>query len=414
VKKKQERAEEKEQKDADFAKREAELVELPIEESFDLHPFAAKERLEMLDGYLEAALGRGFEDVRVIHGRGAGVARAEVRAFLENDPRVDRLAEAPPALGGWGATLVHLTHSVDAAKLAGQPVFIGDIQGCATEFEEMLARVGRAFGDDFQLHVAGDAINRGHDNLRVLESIRTRVDAGLGEMVLGNHELHMLRVALDLMENDESHTFHDILESAECDDWIEWLLSRPLACHGLVGRSTWVMVHASVHPDWSWEQVIREARRVEKHLGSGDDDLVSAVLALTDDPPRRGSRRDVLGRLTCARTVWGPRSRWSSRQPTCAEDEPWHVAWRRRGHDYGVVYGHWATQGLNVSPGLRGLDTGCIHHGRRKVGYLTAWVPRSPADLESSAFDVPDSDIWQVRSRYRRHRPSRSLDESSR
>lgn len=380
----------------------ADLVELEIGESFDLHSFAPRERLTMLDGYLEAAQARGFGEVRVVHGRGAGVARAEVRAFLQDDPRVERVSEAPPELGGWGATLVRLARPrvTDSA----QPVFVGDIQGCAEEFEELLMRFHRAFGDDFRLFVAGDAINRGHDNLRVLERIRERVDAGLGEMVLGNHELHMLRVALGLLAPDATHTFHDVLESAERDDWVRWLLARPLAVHGSIGRSTWVMVHASVHPDWSWEQAIRESRRVERHLRSGRSELVESLLDPSVEPARRDSRRDVLGRFTCARSVRGPRCRWSSRQPMEPGEEPWHVAWSRRGHDYGVVYGHWATQGLHVAPGLRGLDTGCVHHGRRKVGYLTAWVPARPCDDDRSAFDTPDSDIWQVRARQQRQR----------
>jgi bis(5'-nucleosyl)-tetraphosphatase (symmetrical) len=381
---------------------EADCVELPIGESFDLHAFAARERLEMLDGYLEAAQGRGFRDVRVIHGRGSGVARAEVRAFLHDDPRVGRLSEAPPELGGWGATMVRLNRPVSDDSL--QPVFVGDIQGCFAEFDELLRRVHAAFGDDYRLFVAGDAVNRGYDNLRVLELIRARVDAGLAQMVLGNHELHLLRVALGLIEPDETHTFHDVLESDEREDWVRWLLARPIATHGQVGGSTWVMVHASVHPDWSWEQAIREARRVERHLSSGRSEVVEALLDPSEEPSRRGSRRDVLGRITCARTVRGPRCRWSSRQPALPEDEPWHVAWRRRRHDYGVVYGHWATQGLNVAPGLRGLDSGCVHHGRRKVGYLSAWIPQRAGGSADGAFRTPDPDIWQVRARFQRQR----------
>jgi hypothetical protein len=85
-----------------------ELIVLPIEESFDLHHFRPSEVIELLDAYLDAALEAGFDEVRLIHGRGKGVQRARVRQFLARDPRVERFHEAAPGRGGWGATLAWL------------------------------------------------------------------------------------------------------------------------------------------------------------------------------------------------------------------------------------------------------------------------------------------------------------------
>ena len=100
--------------------------------------------------------------------------------------------------------------------------------------------------------------------------------------------------------------------------------------------------------------------------------------------------------MTCARSVKGARCRWSSRPPSEAAGVAWHEAWLERGHDYGVVYGHWSLQGLHVAPGLRGLDTGCVHHGRGRDGYLTAWLPDPDA---GTPFSVPDERFWRVRAR---------------
>ncbi|MAI79851.1 MAG: DNA mismatch repair protein MutS [Deltaproteobacteria bacterium] len=90
-----------------------EPYQVPIEESFDLHPYRPADVLRMLDAYLDAAQGLHFHEVRLIHGRGKGVQRAQVQGFLEKDPRVIRWVQAPPHRGGWGATLAFL-HVMDA------------------------------------------------------------------------------------------------------------------------------------------------------------------------------------------------------------------------------------------------------------------------------------------------------------
>ncbi|HEY6558093.1 MAG TPA: Smr/MutS family protein [Polyangiaceae bacterium] len=84
------------------------VVVLPIEDSIDLHTFDPREIEDVVDSYLEAAWEKGFQEVRVIHGRGKGVQRARIRAVLSRDPRVQAFGDAPGHRGGWGATLVWL------------------------------------------------------------------------------------------------------------------------------------------------------------------------------------------------------------------------------------------------------------------------------------------------------------------
>lgn len=87
---------------------EPEPFAVPIEDSIDLHSFRPDEVLAVVDAYLDAALEKGYREVRIIHGRGKGVQRANVRRFLAGDPRVERFASSPPERGGWGATLAWL------------------------------------------------------------------------------------------------------------------------------------------------------------------------------------------------------------------------------------------------------------------------------------------------------------------
>ncbi len=101
-----ERAEEEEPGRDDFDPEQP--VELPVEDFIDLHPFAPREIADVVDAYLEAAVERGFSEVRLIHGRGIGVQRDRVQKLLGRDPRVAGFHDAPPERGGWGATIAYL------------------------------------------------------------------------------------------------------------------------------------------------------------------------------------------------------------------------------------------------------------------------------------------------------------------
>ena len=84
-----------------------EPITLPIENSLDLHAFSPRDIPAAVEAYLQEAHSRGFDSVRIIHGRGIGVQRARVRAILLRTPFVARATDAPPELGGWGATVVY-------------------------------------------------------------------------------------------------------------------------------------------------------------------------------------------------------------------------------------------------------------------------------------------------------------------
>ena len=86
-------------------------VELPIEDSLDLHAFAPKDVKPVVEAYLEEVYSRGFPIVRIIHGRGIGAQREIVRSVLTRSPYVSAFQDAPPQAGGWGATVVTIMRS---------------------------------------------------------------------------------------------------------------------------------------------------------------------------------------------------------------------------------------------------------------------------------------------------------------
>ena len=88
-----------------------EPIEIPIEDVLDLHPFAPRDILDVVDAYLEAAAETGFREVRLIHGKGTGFQRERVQELLARHALVESFRDAPPSRGPWGATVVVLRHS---------------------------------------------------------------------------------------------------------------------------------------------------------------------------------------------------------------------------------------------------------------------------------------------------------------
>lgn len=87
---------------------EPDPIILPIEDSLDLHTFSPRDVPSVVDEYLQQAVGRGFSEVRLIHGKGIGVQRAIVQRLLAGHPLVAGFFDAPEERGGWGATVVRL------------------------------------------------------------------------------------------------------------------------------------------------------------------------------------------------------------------------------------------------------------------------------------------------------------------
>ena len=74
-------------------------VEIPITDTFDLHPFQPREIKDVAREYLIEAHARGFRQVRLIHGRGIGVQRENIRALLAELDFVEGFEDADASRG---------------------------------------------------------------------------------------------------------------------------------------------------------------------------------------------------------------------------------------------------------------------------------------------------------------------------
>jgi dsDNA-specific endonuclease/ATPase MutS2 len=87
---------------------EEEPIRIPITDVFDLHSVPDADVGAIVEEYLIEARKCGFQNLRIIHGRGIGVRREMVRVILARTEFVESFRDAPAEAGGWGATLVNL------------------------------------------------------------------------------------------------------------------------------------------------------------------------------------------------------------------------------------------------------------------------------------------------------------------
>ena len=86
-----------------------EPVVIEITDVFDLHTIPSRDVKRVVEEYLREAHTKGFNVVRIIHGKGIGVQREIVRSILARTSFVLDWCDAPPDAGGLGATIVRLS-----------------------------------------------------------------------------------------------------------------------------------------------------------------------------------------------------------------------------------------------------------------------------------------------------------------
>ncbi len=217
-------------------------------------------------------------------------------------------------------------------------IFVGDIQGCREELERLLERVRYDTAAD-DLQPVGDLVNRGPDSLGTLRVLK-QVNAG---GVLGNHDLHALRVARGLRNPGRRDTLSKLFASEDAPLLLEWLARRPFVRVWPDG----VCVHAGLNP--AWRDPVATLSELDPYTPCVESDFATRARYCT-----------VNGETP--ETDWPvPPSRFKPWWRFFKEDG-WQGRW--------IVFGHWARQGLLDRPMLKGLDTGCVW-GK----CLTAWIP---------------------------------------
>jgi DNA mismatch repair protein MutS2 len=75
----------------------------------DLHARTVEEAIPLVEEFLSDAYSRGWQRVRIVHGKGTGTLRLEVDRYLSRSSLVSRHCPADRFHGGSGATDVELS-----------------------------------------------------------------------------------------------------------------------------------------------------------------------------------------------------------------------------------------------------------------------------------------------------------------
>lgn len=245
---------------------------------------------------------------------------------------------------------------------------IGDIQGCYERLRDVLAKADFSPSRD-RLWVAGDLINRGPSSLESLRYIQ-----GLGSsavVVLGNHDLHLLAVALGGHALKSKDTLSDILEAPDHQHLLNWLRQQNLLVHD--PDRNFVMVHAGLPHIWTVQQAVGYAREVEAAISGLD--AAGYFAGMYGNRPARWTDslqgferlRAITNYLTRMRFIAGDGTLEFNAKESVEEAPDGFAPWFRfqRPDDVRVIFGHWAAlEGETESERFIGLDTGCVWGGK--------------------------------------------------
>ena len=243
---------------------------------------------------------------------------------------------------------------------------IGDVQGCNAALGQLLDKLAFSPSRD-TVFLLGDLVNRGPDSLGVLRRV-IALD-GAAQVLLGNHDLHLLATANGVRKAHRNDTVDDILDAPDCDALLTWLRHRPMALQA----KGWLMVHAGVLPAWDVAQTMALAGELQAVLRG--QHWIDFLHQLYGNQPDRW--RDDLTGFDRLRVIVNALTRLrfctadgvmefdtkDSANAAPAGFVPWFEAPGRRTAGTPVAFGHWSTLGRVERADVLPLDTGCVWGG---------------------------------------------------
>lgn len=135
---------------------------------------------------------------------------------------------------------------------------VGDLQGCYDELQLLLETVQFNPVQD-KLYLVGDLVARGDKSLECLRFVKSLGAAA--QMVLGNHDLHLISTALGIKKVSLQDHVEAIFTAPDFVELIDWLRHQPLLVHD--EKCDFVMSHAGISPDWDLDTAKSCAKKLK-------------------------------------------------------------------------------------------------------------------------------------------------------
>jgi len=129
--------------------------------------------------------------------------------------------------------------------MKGRTIAVGDIHGCAWEFERLLEKLALTRND--RLILLGDLVNRGPDSAGVIALARVHAHRSL----LGNHELRLLNYR---KTGDPTHLKKSDYQTLQQLSDKDWAYLANMALTYQVPEERTVFVHGGFLPGRAWHQ----------------------------------------------------------------------------------------------------------------------------------------------------------------
>ncbi|MDK4679532.1 symmetrical bis(5'-nucleosyl)-tetraphosphatase [Kingella negevensis] len=240
---------------------------------------------------------------------------------------------------------------------------IGDLQGCFSELGALLNIIGFNHGAD-TLWLVGDIVNRGPQSLECLQFCMQHESSV--QMVLGNHDLHLLALMHGFGKLKRRDTVGDILQHQHTLKMRDWLRNQPLMLH----TDTHVLVHAGLLPQWTVAQAQSLADEVADEIsGCHANDFFAQMYGNSPNrwqPETQGLDRlrfttNVLTRMRVLNADGSLDYDFKEEyQDIPADKMAWFDAPNRQHLSHTIVFGHWSALGYRCENGILALDTGAL------------------------------------------------------
>ena len=244
---------------------------------------------------------------------------------------------------------------------------IGDVQGCFDSLQALLKKIKFSTDKD-QLFFLGDVVNRGNKSLQTLRFIKDLGDNA--QLVLGNHDFHLLGCVLGTLKVSSKDTFIDIINAKDRLDLIDFLTQQAL----VIEHKNAILVHAGIPPNWDKSTALSQSANVQKHLQS---DNAGAFIdnMYGNNPATCSPKLDELA--ACRYSINACMRMRFCRADGSLEFEhkmdynqapkgfrAWFLHKNRALKDVDIFFGHWSSLSAVKQAHIYPLDHGCIWGGR--------------------------------------------------